>query len=224
MRPVPTYLFAVLLFVGGGVALAASGSPSDLRGTSYPSNLDLLTAAVDRCVEQLTRTWTLPVGARILVQSAQPDPLGWLVEAELARHLVREGYIVILDGGPGTPPAAEGPSFLAGYRVIGLELAYVRFWQEGMMGKHYIDRLATSRLHCVLTEERTGRVVSVGEATGKAEGTVPADLLPRLETSSIAPVRSPAAESGIRRIVEPLIISGVVGGLIYLFYSTKATP
>jgi hypothetical protein len=86
-----------------------------------------------------------------------------------------------------------------------------------------VERIARVRIAYHLTQGDADRVLSSGDDLGTAQDVVTASALPGLEGPELVPVWLKAREGLGSRLVEPALISAVVAGLIYLFYSSKAS-
>jgi len=200
------------------------------RTRTYPTNLDLVQKALSQAANKTLQFVPQERRYEILLQSAQNQGSDWLIEGALAKLLTQSGYRVILKKGESS--SKEGEEVWSGemdtvivfyYRTINLGVIYQKIWQKGLWGKRYVDRAAQAKIHLSLRDSESGRVIAIGEVDGSAADTVPEEFLPLLEDNLISPTKLFIKESHFNRILEPLLVSGVVGGLIYLFYSSRAT-
>jgi hypothetical protein len=206
------------------VACSADPGTSEAQLSPWPSNLELLSRAVGQSCEQIAQRVELPSGSPLRLTCAQQVPLGWLVESELVRLLLERGFAVILST---TPTDSSAAPHLAGsltYRPLRLQVSYADGKRDPAAGGALVTRSAASQIYYTLVEEGSGRALAAGSAVATVVDTVPAAEIIRLEASPVDPVHVARTETRWGRLWEPVVVSGVIGGLIYLFYSTRATP
>jgi len=179
------------------------------EGKAHPANLDLARRAARAAAERVVRD--IPPGSRILVLVTESSrPLDWAVEEALMGALGRAGFQVFR-----TAPGGDSSAFLR-CRTVDVGLTY----QDKAGG---VERVARVRIAYHLTQGDAGRVLASGDDLGTAQDVVTASALPGLEGPELVPVWLKAREGLGSRLVEPALISAVVAGLIYLFYSSKAS-
>jgi hypothetical protein len=179
------------------------------KGKAHPANLDLAQRAARAAAERVVGD--IPPGSRILgLVTESSRPLDWVVEEALMGALDRAGFQVFR-----TAPGGDSSAFLR-CRTVDVGLTY----QEKAGG---VERIARVRIAYHLTQGDAGRVLASGDDLGTAQDVVTASALPGLEGPELVPVWLKAREGLGSRLVEPALISAVVAGLIYLFYSSKAS-
>ncbi len=117
------------------------------------------------------------------------------------------------------PPAADDVPTLA-YRVSELEFLYPGAGRRFVIGPKRVERFGRTRIDLRL--EKGGDVVWASSAEHYVSDRVPAGALHELEGSGYEFARPPMPESGIGKVVEPLAVAGVLGGMIVLFYTNQA--
>jgi hypothetical protein len=136
--------------------------------------------------------------------------LDWAVEEALMGALDRAGFQVFR-----TAPGGDSSAFFR-CRTVDVGLTY----QDKAGG---VERVARVRIAYHLTQGDAGRVLVSGDDLGTAQDVVTASALPGLEGPELVPVWLKAREGLGSRLMEPALISAVVAGLIYLFYSSKVS-
>ena len=176
---------------------------------AHPANLELAQRAARAAAERVAGD--IPPGSRVLVLVTESSrPLDWAVEEALMGALARAGFQVFR-----TAPGGDSAAFLR-CRTVDVGLTY----QDKAEG---VERVARVRIAYHLTQGDAGRVLASGDDLGTTQDIVPASSLPGLEGPELVPARLTARGSLGSRLVEPALISAVVAGLIYLFYSSKAS-
>ena len=111
--------------------------------------------------------------------------------------------------------------YLLRFRVVECAVTYPKSYRKSPLGGRTVERLASVNVYATLVQESRERVVWVGHGDSDRLDHVPASKLPLLEGSTF-PFTQPELESrGLGAYVEPILVLGIVAGLIYLFYSNQ---
>ncbi len=149
-----------------------------------------------------------------------------LLEDLLAERLSRSGWVVktsasAVDSVAEVTASGGGPHLE--YRILELKVDYPSGWRRHYVGRREIERVVRANLHLRLMEDGEGAVLWAGTAERASRDVVPFDLLSSLESQSFGFTKAQAQDQKWDRILEPVIATAIVGGLIYLFYSNKST-
>jgi hypothetical protein len=113
------------------------------------------------------------------------------------------------------------PALTLQFQNVVFDLQYLDSHRSFMIGGKRVDRRASVRIRTTLTDE-TGRVLWVGEAERSHEDEVDYGDAARLEQGTYQFNRPVVPESGWGKIVEPVFVTGIIVGLIYLFFSNQS--
>jgi hypothetical protein len=119
------------------------------------------------------------------------------------------------------PEEEPRPEYVLRYRVVQFEITYPDNYRASPLGSRKVQRRASVSVMAHLLRGDREDVVWVG--TGDVEGldVVPASKLPLLEGPNF-PFNQPTLETrGLGSLVEPVLVTGIVAGLIYLFYTNQ---
>lgn len=107
------------------------------------------------------------------------------------------------------------------FRIGELEVRYPRRWRGSLFGSAMVERSARAVVFFRLLDKTDGRVLWAD--SGRAAGTdvVGQKLLADLEEAEEGGERAESPSGGLGRVVEPIVVSGVVVGLVFLFYSSR---
>ncbi len=108
------------------------------------------------------------------------------------------------------------------YRIIRLSLTYSRIWRHHWFGAKAVDRLARATVRAQLIERRTGSVVMVIDSQKQYDDTIPYSLLGTVEEKQYEFTRPAREEFKMAKYVEPIVVAGIVTGLVYLFFSNQS--
>ena len=198
----------VVLFWSKGVA----------EVSQYPTDLELTQRAVEEAVARAMAGLPSLEPDRVVLREDGTCEGGWMVESALAGYFKQRGWEVLL----GEPPASpyEGGAF--SYRVINLGMSYGQRHRRGIFGKSLVERHARAELSVLFAKLPSGEVLWVDQARGEVRDQVPEEELEALRSGHIS-LHPEELKEEERSFLEPLIVTALVGALIYLFYSTKST-
>ena len=228
---------SILLLCGASAAVA--------RGPMPPTHSMALDAVADTIAEVLLRDATFPPGRPVaLVAPAPGDTLG-LLSQSLMERLKARGVSVRLAGAnaailPGmeggiTPPgtatdsaavaAARAPDpverpLRLQVEVEGSSVSYVRRLGSFPFGTKGYERLAGMRASATLIDPVDGEVIWTRSAA-KSSADVVAKRDVAYAASGSGSINPPVPRGGGTRWLEPMIVLGVVAGLVVLFYSNR---
>ncbi len=105
--------------------------------------------------------------------------------------------------------------------ILGFDFRYGRGKSRGFLRAPMIKRIFDARVRISLTEIRNGQLLGAEDlAVSYADELNPA--VERLIKSRDIPELAPALPvSGWTRIVEPVVVTAAVGGLMYLFFANR---
>ena len=142
---------------------------------------------------------------------------GAVVEAEFLESYEPAAEVEEAVTAPQAPLAIDMP--VLAYRVSELEFLYPSAGRKFWLGPKRVTRFGRTRIELRL--EKGEEVIWASSAEHYVSDQVPAGTLPALEGSKYE-FSSPPLPQGSGKLVEPLVIAGVVGGMIALFYTNQA--
>jgi len=161
----------------------------------------------------------------MLTLPVRGDTLGVLAQ-RLIERLRAQGVPVHLSGRARVDSAgfvsdvASDRPYEMGIRVDGSGVSYLRRIRSFPFGVKGYERLAALRASITLVDPATGEVTWAKSASGSAVDLVKKrDLMAAVAGSG--GINPPLPQGSGFRLLEPLIVLGVVSGLIVLFYSNR---
>lgn len=120
-------------------------------------------------------------------------------------------------------PVPEGEGLVLTFRLIEFGVTYHDTWRRGFLGQKVVERLASVNVYCRLVSGNAENVLWVSGGKSERLDIVPKSKLDLLEGQPnsypfAAPVLPPQPFS---RILEPALVAGIIGGLVFLFYSNQ---
>ncbi|HKW15210.1 MAG TPA: hypothetical protein VJS69_12050 [Candidatus Krumholzibacteria bacterium] len=129
--------------------------------------------------------------------------------------------------GTGTPgPAGAGTAgtgtYVLTYQNVVFAVKYVDSHRSFVVGGKRVARHAAVRMMTTLTDPADGRVVWVGEAVRESDDEIDYGKAMQIEQGSYAFNKPIVPSAGWGKYVEPVFVTGIIVGLIYLFFSNQS--
>lgn len=190
------------------------GADAPAGADPAPMNTEFLFATAGQAVAEAVADLDLaqadtPDETPILLASQGKHAGDWVIEHLLVEELLSRGFAVTLDS---TAAASSWPRL--SYRILALGVG----GQSGILG-------GTVQRRCRV--DLSLRLVSGGEVLGASQVSHEAtDLISRrrvesLQSGSHAFAKTDLQEQSWGKYVEPVIVSSVLGSLVYLFFSNR---
>jgi len=108
------------------------------------------------------------------------------------------------------------------YQNIAFGVAYPDVYRSHLIGGKKVKRRADVRVHATATDGRTGEVLWVGEATRERNDEFDMDDAASVEQGVYPFARPVLPGGGWGKYAEPVFVTGIIVGLIYLFFSNQS--
>jgi hypothetical protein len=221
------------LTAGLGSELSAGGAEeTTYRGTAEEltiptSNINVLSDLTRSVIATALDKMGIPVGAEVSIRQIDSHAANWLVQSIFLEELTGCGHTVRTAA---TPPAGGGmvahvdemESYEVAYRIVSCETAYTRVWREWLVGARKAERRSSVDVYFQLAGA-SKTVVWAGSEERERRDIVPGSRLEGLRTPGQAFASPEIEPGGWDKVIEPVVVAGIVGGLIYLFYSSKSS-
>lgn len=195
------------LAAGPGFVLSAA---ADSQPTNMQFLLDTAEQAVDGALADLDLTQLDTPGETAVVLTSQGKHAGdWVVEHLLVEAMLSRGFTVAQDS------AAAAPSWPhLSYRVLDLAIG----GNSGVL-RGSVQRRC--RVNISLRLAVGGEVLGVSEFSREATDRISRRQVSSLESPGYAFAKTDLQEQSWGKYVEPVIVSSVLGSLVYLFFSNR---
>ena len=177
-----------------------------------PTNMDLVTETVERAVERALTEMDAPEqlsASTLLIQSQTKHAANWLLEHVLVEQLLSRGFVVTLDS-----TSVQPDGMRLAFRILDLGV----HGQAGLLGGS-IERQSRVVLAFNLSQDDILRWQ--GEFPAQQTDRDPKRRLDQLEHPTYSFAKTEIESQSWGKFVEPVIVSTVLGGLIYLFFSNR---
>ncbi|MGE5177283.1 MAG: hypothetical protein ACM3JJ_13040 [Hyphomicrobiales bacterium] len=212
------------------LATAPAATAGGTGGAAVPTHAMALDSVAAMAAHGILDGAPIPPGRAItLLTPIRGDTLGALSQ-RLVEGLQREGRDVRFfprppDKAPTLPPgmAAPGPdssTLVLDARVDGWSVSYVRRIRSFPFGVKGYERMVAMHANAVLSDASNGTVAWARTGSGVYRDVVPKSDLAYV-AGSVSGINPPVPTGSGFRFLEPLIVIGVVTGLVVLFYSNR---
>lgn len=224
-----THQFALSTGFGGvGGAGATSSGGADYRPEETPvpkSHLSVLSELVREVADEAVAKMRVPEGSELHLKQVEMHDANWLVKSVLIEELTSRGHVVRSGNGPGVASALADTGrqvYEIGYRIVSCNTSIPRSWREWVVGRRMVERRSAVDIRFELSD-RTKAIVWAGGVQRERREIIDGSRLRDLASAG-QPFASPDFEpGGWDKVFEPVIVAGIVGGLIYLFYTSRST-
>ncbi|MDH3215570.1 MAG: hypothetical protein OEN01_04655 [Candidatus Krumholzibacteria bacterium] len=211
-------------FVALGLASVTSRAAAE---NQVISNLELMERLTAAAATELFKSvpGEVALGHVLLVPYAA-DEHHEFVDNVLARFLNAAGHKVYGRAGQLTDSLRanvlpDGRMLKLEYRVFTFALSYPKIYRSHLIGGKKVKRSADIKLLGKLVDPSDESLVWIGEASRSHEDQFSHKLLPEVEEGLFAFTKPAQTTTKWGKLVEPVAVTGIIVGLIYLFFSNQ---
>jgi hypothetical protein len=176
---------------------------------------------LEEAIDEVCDRLPLHEPKRLCLKPQSESPGNWLVEQVLVEKLLGRDYrVVIPDNLAARSQDVCAQADILRYRIVTLDLDYPSSRRKHLFGSRLVERRVRMQLHFRLSRPG-GEVVWAGDAQRTGGDWISAAQLPVVEQESVSFVSPRLRADGWGRFAEPALLTAVIGGMIYFFYSTQ---
>jgi len=222
-----THQLSLTAGFGDAPGLAAAGAGVDGRGAvevrAPKGNLAVLRELARTVMADAVDRMDIPSGARVYMRQVESHDASWLVQSVLLEELTDCGHAVMTGGIPGPEAGVDtGDAYEIAYRIVSCETTFPRAWREWVIGSRKVERRAAVDIHFQLSDGSTA-IVWAGNVEREKREIIPGSRVEELGTPGQSFTVAEIEPGGWDKVLEPVLVAGIVGGLIYLFYTSRST-
>ena len=186
------------------------------------SNLDVLTGLSTRVVYELVDQFEDRIRARgVLLKPAQGGEDYIFVTNVFAGVLSEKGVKTYMPGA-GSVSAAEVTPFTLEFQTMEFSLRYTNIRRRYLIGGRRVSREADVTILAKLIEPSDGSIMWIGEASHNHDDKFSYGDVAEVEDGTFDFIKPERPTSSLTRFAEPILVSGIIVGLIYLFFSNQS--
>jgi len=108
------------------------------------------------------------------------------------------------------------------FQNVAFGLAYTDVYRAHVFGGKHVKRSADVRIHATVTDGYSGQVLWVGEGSRERADEFDMDDSAHVEQGVYQFARPVLPGGGLGKYAEPVFVTGIIVGLIYLFFSNQS--
>jgi len=206
-----------------GAVVALTVAHADARAGEAPSNLNLMTSVTTEAVNDLLAR----IESGRALNAVRLKPFGnteeyTFIGGVFTSALAQKGVTTYLRTAAGADTSSAASALELQFQALEFGVSYSKVFRSHLIGGKLVRRRADVRISATLVDPHSGAVVGVDEASRDVSDQFPASDLDRVEEGTFQFLRPSMPSSGWGRVVEPVFVSGIVVGLIYLFFSNQS--
>jgi hypothetical protein len=210
-------LFAVL---GVDPLLAASAESKP----EVPTNFEI----IERLSAESVRDIIAGIGSVgtndlvLLYKAKGAGTVDFVLENAFVREMRAAGFRLATESAKKDDPANAGGKYRLSYQIVRLSVAYTDISRPWWLFSKRVERSAQADMFVQLVDLATGDVTWVGEVHKEYGDKIPYGDLKIVEDPQYDFTRPSRSEFKMSRIFEPIVVGGIVVGLVYLFFSNQS--
>lgn len=210
-----TCLFTVL-----GIEPLCAGAASPQTRT--PTNFEIIERISSEAVRDIiAQIGTLQPGEAVaLVKTKSAGTVDFMLENAFLKEMRSAGIRLAVETAASDTGAAP-PKYRISYQIIRLSLSYPRMERKWFFGPREVTRNARADIFTQCVNRSTGDVMWVREIHKTYGDAIDHSMLKAVEDPQYDFTRPARSEFKMSRLFEPLIVGGIVVGLVYLFFSNQ---
>jgi len=209
------------------VLAVVPAAPAAAEDEKVVSNLELMTRLTGEVAEELIAG--IPASANmgdvLLVPHEAADHYEFM-DNVITRVLTAAGHKVYAVGAAGShakPPGGTSETVLRlEYQALHFDLAYPKIYRPFLIGGKKVKRSAKVLLLAKLVDTTDQSVLWIGEAARSYDDQFSYGRLGDVEVGTFEFTKPARSSASWGKVVEPVVVSGIIIGLIYLFFSNQS--
>ncbi len=200
-----------------------SSSPNG-TGESITTNFDLLENLSAAAANELISNMPALPGGTILYlkKDKSVGEIDFVLENTMLVAFRDAGLQITQDDPRDRLPGEQLPSYRLSFQIIRMSLTYPKISRRYWLGAKEVERSAEIDIFAQLIDTKSGDIVWVGDTHKEYEDVIGYSLLEKVEDPEYAFTRPERKELRWSRLIEPVVVGGVVVGLVYLFFSNQS--
>ncbi|NOT35586.1 MAG: hypothetical protein HOP12_15685 [Candidatus Eisenbacteria bacterium] len=196
------------------------------RGPAVPpTNFQVIARVARTAFDRAIASCPVDSGTRVLLAPGESHPLNFMAEHAVLQALSRSGISarvrrsIIPDDSLAAYAAGGGEPVLE-YQLASARVTYLRL-RGWLPGRVKIERQGLVEGSLTLRDPGTASVLWTQDASFNLVDAFPRGRLSLVEDARFSELRSPAPGRSVDKAVEPIIVVGIVAGLVALFFQNR---
>jgi hypothetical protein len=195
-----------------------------------PTNLQLVSLVANQAFERAMADVPLAKGQEVVLVPAESHPLNFAVEHAVLKQLSKRGVVALVRRAPVSDDSLESAARTAGassasapvldYQLASARVTYLRL-RGWLPGRIKVERQALVEGRLTLRDPSSSKVLWTGDASWNLIDVFPRGQLPLVEDERFTDLKAAVPERSLNKVFEPVIVIGVVAGLVALFFQNR---
>ena len=216
--------FMVSLCLFSFIGLIPISSASQGTGERVATNFSILEDLSGEALGELIRNMPdIPRGASLYLEKQKGvGEIDFVLENVMIVAFRNAGFKVTEENPRERIPDQPLPAYKLSYQIIRMSLTYPDISRRYWLGAKEVERNAEIDIFAQLIDMESGDIIWVGDTHKEYDDVIGYSLLERVEDPEYDFTRPERKELRWSRLIEPMIVGGVVVGLVYLFFSNQS--
>ncbi len=147
----------------------------------------------------------------------------FILENAFVREMRNAGIRLAIEASKKDETAVTSGNYRISYQIVRLSLSYPRISRRWLLGSKVVARAAQADVFVQYIDLATGDIAWVKEIHKEYNDTIDYSELKLVEEAQYDFTRPSRSEFKMKRLLEPLVVGGIVVGLVYLFFSNQSS-
>ena len=205
------------------------------RAAEVPTNLDLMEDLTSQIVEELLSKLPPHVsGDQVVLSPYGAGERYHFLENQFSYVLSTKGYRVSTSSVPDSVAArqmrqvqrggaqdTESRGYRLSFQAIDFRLQYAKTYRAYLIGGKRVKRTADLKILGKVIDQSDGTIIWMGEAARSHSDNFSFNDIEEIEAGTYTFTKPSRSETNWGKVVEPVVVTGIIVGLIYLFFSNQ---
>ncbi|MCD6379840.1 hypothetical protein J7M07_05275 [bacterium] len=204
-------------------SLSASSAPQQ-TGDWIDSNFQLLNnLSIEAIDEILANMPSIEKEKRVvLVKGRGLGEIDFVFENALLQQTNNAGMSVSRKTDIADSTETVQTGYELNYQVLEMSLTYPEISRSWWIGAKEVERNARIHLFVQLVDIKSGDIIWIGETEKTFNDVIPYSFLDKVEDETYSFTKPERSEFSLSKLIQPVIVTGIVSGLVYLFFSNQS--
>ncbi len=206
-----------------GIDPLIAASQESPRG--IPTNYQIVERISSQAVRKIISAMgTLPQDAVVLLNKTKSaGSVDFVLENTFVLEMRNAGIKLAIEPAKKDETVLASGAYRLSYQIVRLSLSYPRISRKWWLGSKMVDRAAQADVFVQFIDLATGDIVWVKEIHEEYSDTIDYSQLKLVEEAQYDFTKPSRSEFKMSRLLEPLVVGGIVVGLVYLFFSNQSS-
>jgi hypothetical protein len=204
-------------------SLSVSSAPQQ-TGNRIDSNFELLNNISIKAIDEILANMpSIEKEKRVvLVKGRGLGEIDFVFENALLKQTDKAGINVSRKTDITDSTQVSQPNYELNYQLLEMSLTYPEISRSWWIGAKEVERYARIHLFVQLVDIESGDVVWIGETEKTFNDVIPYSFLDKVEDDTYSFTKPERSEFSLSKLIQPVIVTGIVSGLVYLFFSNQS--